>query len=302
MMVGVLISVAFMILLERKILGYGQIRKGPNKVGYMGILQSFGDAIKLFLREQTLLLYLNINIFYLSPVLSLWIILLIWGIIPSFSNYIGIRLGGLFFFCCTSLGVYSLIGRGWSSNSLYSMLGAIRGVAQTISYEVRIALLFLSFIFIIIGYNLIKFKSEQEIIWFFFIFLPIFLRWFVSRLAETNRSPFDFAEGESELISGFNVEYGRGGFALLFLAEYARIIFIRYLIILIYLGGCLGNILIFNFIGIFLCFVFIWVRGTLPRYRYDKLMYLSWKSILPLSLNIIIIYLFLIIALMFWNF
>nr|QIT06591.1 NADH dehydrogenase subunit 1 [Thalassaphorura encarpata] len=295
LMLGVLISVAFMILLERKVLSYSQLRKGPNKVGYLGILQSFGDAMKLFLKEQTLPMYSNLLMFYLSPVLSLLVILLLWGVMPTFSNYMGMVLGGLFFFCCTSLGVYSLMGSGWSSNSFYSMLGTMRGVAQTISYEVSMAILFLSMIFMILSYNLSDFMKNQDFVWFLLIYQPIFLCWFLSSLAETNRSPFDFAEGESELVSGFNIEYGSGGFALLFLAEYASIIFMSYLMILLFLGGI--NIMMMNFMSIFLCFVFIWVRGTLPRYRYDKLMYLSWKSILPISLNMIMIYM---ILGMFW--
>lgn len=291
---------AFIILLERKVLSYSQIRKGPNKVGYLGILQSFGDAIKLFIKEQTLPIFSNLLIFYFRPVLSLLVILVLWGAIPTQSNYMGIRLGALFFFCCTRLGVYSLMGRGWSSNSFYSILGTIRGVAQTISYEVSIALLFLSLIFIVLRYNFFSFYRNQEFLWFLLVFQPIFLCWFLSRLAETNRSPFDFAEGESELVSGFNIEYGRGGFALLFLAEYARIIFISYLIVLLFFGGL--GLLLTNLLGIFLCFVFIWVRGTLPRYRYDKLIYLSWKRILPISLNIIIIYMILGAYLGLWNF
>lgn len=299
-LLGVLVRVAFMILLERKVLSYRQLRKGPNKVGYVGILQSFGDAIKLFIKEQTLPVYSNILIFYLSPVLSLLVILVLWEVIPTFRGYVRMVLGGIFFFCCTSLGVYTLIGRGWSSNSFYSILGTIRGVAQTISYEVSIALLFLCIIFLIVSYDLGKFWVNQEYLWFLLIFQPIFLCWFLSRLAETNRSPFDFAEGESELVSGFNIEYGRGGFALLFLAEYARIILMRYLIVIIFIGGL--SILLMNLIGIFLCFVFIWVRGTLPRYRYDKLMYLSWKRILPISLNLIIVYIIIGFYFGLWNF
>lgn len=183
------------------------------------------------------------------------------------------------------------MGRGWSSNSNYALLGAMRGVAQTISYEVRIALIFISFIFVLGSYSLKNFSLNQSFVWFIFIRLPIYFCWVTSILAETNRTPFDFAEGESELVSGFNVEYGRGGFALLFLAEYGRIIFISYLRVVLFLGGGL-NLVLFNFLGCFLCFWFIWVRGTLPRYRYDKLMYLAWKIFLPLSLNFMLAFVF----------
>lgn len=164
-------------------------------------------------------------------------------------------LGSLFFFCCTSFGVYTLLGRGWSSNSNYALLGAIRGVAQTISYEVAIALLFISRIFIIGSYNLRGFAVNQDYCIFLILIFPVFLMWMSSRLAETNRTPFDFAEGESELVSGFNIEYGRGGFALLFLAEYARIIFISYLIVVVFLG--VEDILILNFFGLLLSYSFI---------------------------------------------
>jgi len=288
--VGVLIRVAFIVLLERKVLGYIQIRKGPNKVGYIGILQRFSDAIKLFVKEQLIPTYSNFFIFYFSPVFSLFIIIVLWSVIPYFSNIFLFNLGGLFFFCCTRFGVYTLIGRGWSSNSNYALLGAIRGVAQTISYEVRIALIFLSFVFILGGYNFLNLSLHQEFIWLVFIFYPLFTCWLTSRLAETNRTPFDFAEGESELVSGFNVEYGRGGFALLFLSEYGRIIFIRYFLVLIFFGGLNGSFLLFNLKGIFFCFLFIWVRGTLPRYRYDKLINLAWKIFLPVSLNFLIFF------------
>jgi len=278
LMVGVLVSVAFIILFERKILRYIQIRRGPNKVGYTGILQSFGDAIKLFIREQTIPSFSNVLPYYFSPVISLFIVLLLWGVIPYFGVTLRFIIGGLFFFfCCTRFGVYVLIGRGWSSNSNYALLGATRGVAQTISYEVRIALIFLSFVFVVIRYGLYNFGVTQYFVWFLVVCFPLFVCWIASILAETNRTPYDFSEGESELVSGFNIEYGRGGFALLFLAEYGRIIFISYLLVLLFMGG-VTNIWVFNFLGCFLCMWFIWVRGTLPRFRYDKLIYLAWKS------------------------
>jgi NADH-ubiquinone oxidoreductase chain 1 len=196
--------------------------------------------------------------------------------------------GGIFFFCCTSFSVYTLMGRGWSSNRNYAIIGAIRGVAQTISYEVRIALIFLRLIFLLGCFNINIFNINQSFIWFIFLFYPLYFCWLTSRIAETNRTPFDFSEGESELVSGFNVEYGRGGFALLFLSEYGRIIFMSYLITLIFFGGLEYNtFFLFNLKSIFFCFLFIWVRGTLPRYRYDKLINLAWKIFLPISLNII---------------
>nr|UBQ34409.1 NADH dehydrogenase subunit 1 [Homidia koreana] len=283
LVVCVLVSVAFMVLLERKVLGYVQIRKGPNKVGYMGILQSFGDAVKLFIKEQFLPSSSNFLIYYFSPVFSLFVMLLLWVLISFESLFLNFMLGGLFFFCCTSFGVYTLMGSGWSSNSNYALLGAMRGVAQTISYEVSMALIFLSLVFLVTEYNFFSVVSVQYLVWFIFLMFPIFLCWVCSSLAETNRTPFDFAEGESELVSGFNIEYGSGGFALLFLAEYGSIIFMSFLIVLLFLGGGLffsGLI----FLGVFFCFWFIWVRGTLPRFRYDKLMYLAWKSFLPVSL------------------
>nr|UIR97937.1 NADH dehydrogenase subunit 1 [Cyphoderus sp.] len=292
LVVGVLISVAFMVLFERKILGYIQIRKGPNKVGWTGILQSFGDAIKLFIKEQYFPISANLLVYYLSPVLSLFIMLLIWPIMPWGVYAVNFSYGVIFFFCCTGFGVYTLMGSGWSSNSNYALLGAIRGVAQTISYEVSMALLFLSLIFLTLSYNCVELLNSQYIIWFYLIMFPVLLCWVASCLAETNRTPFDFAEGESELVSGFNIEYGSGGFALLFLAEYGSIIFMSYLITLMFGGGSvLMGFFIYNIIGCFFCYWFIWVRGTMPRYRYDKLMYLAWKCFLPVSLWFIILYL-----------
>lgn len=289
LVICVLVSVAFLTLLERKVLGYIQIRKGPNKVGIIGIPQPFCDAIKLFTKEQTYPLVSNFLPYYLSPVFSFFLALITWICMPMLINLYRFNLGLLFFLCCTSLGVYTVIIAGWSSNSNYALLGSLRAVAQTISYEVRLALILLSFVFLIGNYNIIQFIFYQTYIWFLFIILPIGLVWFSSCLAETNRTPFDFAEGESELVSGFNIEYRRGGFALIFLAEYARILFMRILFALIFLGGDITSF-VFYFKLIFISFVFIWVRGTLPRFRYDKLIYLAWKSFLPFSLNYLIFF------------
>lgn len=287
LIVCVLVRVAFLTLLERKVLGYIQIRKGPNKVGLIGVPQPFCDAIKLFTKEQTYPLVSNYLAYYISPIFSLFLALVVWLCIPYLINLFNFNLGALFFLSCARLGVYTVIIAGWSSNSSYAMLGGLRAVAQTISYEVSLALILLSFVFLIERYNLIFFDYFQQNIWLLFICFPLSLAWLISCLAETNRTPFDFAEGESELVSGFNVEYRRGGFALIFIAEYARILFIRILFSLIFLGGNLLR-LFFYLKLCFIAFVFIWVRGTLPRFRYDKLIYLAWKSFLPLSLNFLI--------------
>nr|CAH59878.1 NADH dehydrogenase subunit 1 [Zygaena dorycnii dorycnii] len=289
LILGVLIGVAFLTLLERKVLGYIQIRKGPNKVGIMGILQPFSDAIKLFTKEQTYPLFSNYMSYYFSPIISFILSLMIWLLIPYYFNMISFNLGLMFFFCCTSLGVYSVMIAGWSSNSNYALLGGLRSVAQTISYEVSLVLIMMSSIIFIMDFNLMLFNEYQNIIWFFFLMIPLSLCWFSSSLAETNRTPFDFAEGESELVSGFNVEYSSGGFALIFMAEYSSILFMSMFFCLMYLGGYNLN-LFFYFKLVLISFLFIWVRGTLPRYRYDKLMYLAWKSYLPISLNFIIFF------------
>nr|QZZ18175.1 NADH dehydrogenase subunit 1 [Badamia exclamationis] len=289
LIIGVMIGVAFLTLLERKVLGYIQIRKGPNKVGFMGLLQPFSDAIKLFTKEQMYLNYSNYMSYYFSPIISFILSLMIWMLIPYYFNMISFSLGILFFFCCTSLGVYTLMVAGWASNSNYSLLGGLRAVAQTISYEVSMALILLSCIILVMDFNLVKFSMYQSLVWFIFLMMPLSLCWLSSSLAETNRTPFDFAEGESELVSGFNIEYSSGGFALIFLAEYASILFMSLIYVLIYLGGYELS-LMFYFKVVFISFFFIWVRGTLPRYRYDKLMYLSWKTYLPVSLNFLMLF------------
>ena len=289
LIICVLVRVAFVTLLERKILGYIQIRKGPNIVGIMGLLQPFADAIKLFTKEQTKPTISNFLPYYLSPVFSLFISLLAWSIIPYQTGLINFNIGVLFFLCCLRLGVYSTIRAGWASNCKYSMLGSLRAVAQTISYEVSLALILLSFIFLTGGFDLDLFTRYQTSLWIIWFTFPLSLIWLASCLAETNRTPFDFAEGESELVSGFNTEYRRGGFALIFMAEYASILFIRILFVLIFLGADPCS-LFFYLKLVIIAFVFIWVRGTLPRLRYDKLIYLAWKRFLPVSLNYLLFF------------
>nr|AMH85720.1 NADH dehydrogenase subunit 1 [Chrysomya albiceps]QUL58862.1 NADH dehydrogenase subunit 1 [Chrysomya villeneuvi] len=289
LIIFVLVSVAFLTLLERKVLGYIQIRKGPNKVGIAGIPQPFCDAIKLFTKEQTYPLLSNYISYYFSPIFSLFLSLLVWMCMPMFVKLFSFNLGLLFFLCCTSLGVYTVMIAGWSSNSNYALLGGLRAVAQTISYEVSLALVLLSFVFLIGGYNMLMFYKYQMFIWFLFIMFPMALVWFSISLAETNRTPFDFAEGESELVSGFNVEYSSGGFALIFLAEYASILFMSMLFCVMFLGSDVFSFMFYIKLT-FVSFMFIWVRGTLPRFRYDKLMYLAWKSFLPFSLNFLLFF------------
>nr|URX53732.1 NADH dehydrogenase subunit 1 [Postelectrotermes sp. 2 AB-2022a] len=290
LIIFVLVGVAFLVLLERSVLGYVHIRSGPNKVGFIGLFQPFSDAIKLFSSEQYFPLVSNYLSYYFSPVFSLFLSLFIWVLVPYFSGFISFDLGLLFFLCCTSLGVYTVMVAGWSSNSNYSLLGGLRSVAQTISYEVSLALILLSFVFLIRGYNLVDFYYFQVYLWLIFLTFPLSLVWFISCLAETNRTPFDFAEGESELVSGFNVEYGAGGFALIFLAEYASILFMSLLFCVVFLGCDLSSLLFYVKLS-FVSYLFIWVRGTLPRFRYDKLMYLAWSSFLPLSLNYLLFFL-----------
>nr|UGS80255.1 NADH dehydrogenase subunit 1 [Eolachesilla chilensis] len=289
MMIMVLVGVAFLTLLERKVLGYIQIRKGPNKVGYMGLLQPFSDAIKLFTKETTYPLKANYLVYYFCPIISFSLIFLGWMLMPYMWVMMNFNFGLLFFMVCLSLGVYGIMAAGWSSNSSYSLLGGLRAVAQTISYEVSLVFIFLNMLILCSSYSLLDFYFFQSFCWFIFINLPLFKLFFTSMLAETNRTPFDFAEGESELVSGFNIEYSSGGFALIFLAEYASILFMSMIVSVVFLGGDVKNLMFF-FIISFISFMFIWLRGTLPRYRYDKLMNLCWKSFLPVSLLLMMFY------------
>lgn len=286
----ILVSVGFVTLLERKVLGYIQLRKGPNKVGFIGLLQPFSDGLKLFFKEQTFPYKSNFIIYYLSPIFMLILSIIIWCLYPIIINLYNFNYGILFFICCTGLGVYGVILSGWSSNSNYALLGSLRCVAQTISYEVSIALIIICLIIFVFSFNLIDFIYYQYYIWFVFFSLPLFFCWLASCLAETNRSPFDFAEGERELVSGFNVEYSGSGFAFIFLSEYINIIFIRILTVVIFIGCDLFSILFYIRV-LLIIFWFIWVRGTLPRFRYDKLIYLTWKGFLPFTLNYLFFYL-----------
>nr|AEZ55656.1 NADH dehydrogenase subunit 1 [Byrrhus sp. MJTNT-2012] len=290
LIIFVLMGVAFLTLMERKVLGYIQIRKGPNKVGILGIPQPFSDAIKLFTKESIYPMMSNYYVYYMSPVINLFLSLMIWLCSPFLTVLVNFNFSILFFLCISSLSVYSVMVAGWSSNSNYSLLGSIRSVAQVISYEVSLALILISFMILVLSFSLMNFLKFQIYLWFFFLSFPLCLIWFVSMLAETNRTPFDFAEGESELVSGFNVEYSSGGFALIFLAEYSSILFMSLIFVILFLGSDLFSLLFFLKM-VFVSFIFIWVRGTLPRFRYDKLMYLAWKSFLPVSLNFLLLFL-----------
>nr|YP_009471706.1 NADH dehydrogenase subunit 1 [Altiverruca navicula]AVI15452.1 NADH dehydrogenase subunit 1 [Altiverruca navicula] len=288
LLICVLVSVAFITLLERKILGYMQVRKGPSKVGMSGVLQPFSDAIKLFSKEQTWSYVSNYLMYFFSPVFMFFMSLFLWVLIPFDSGFFDFKFGFFFFLCVISLGVYPLMLAGWSSNSKYSLLGGLRGVAQTISYEVSLALAILSFIVIISELSLEEFIEFQTSFYLVYFFFMLSMVWIVSCVAEMNRTPFDFAEGESELVSGFNVEYSSGGFALLFLGEYAMIILMSSVMVVLFLGGLMSLIFFFK-VGFFI-FLILWLRGTFPRYRYDKLMSLAWKSILPFSLHMLFLY------------
>lgn len=277
------LSIAFYTLLERKALGYIQLRKGPNKVGLIGIPQPFADAIKLFCKEQSKPTLSNYAPYLISPICALALALLLWSIFPHSSPRFFVKFRVLFFLCVSSLNVYTTLAAGWSSNSKYALLGALRGVAQTISYEVRMALILLSVLLILTSFNFRCILLNQST-WPALIVFPMFFRWYITTLAETNRTPFDFAEGESELVSGFNIEYSRGRFALIFIAEYARIIIISVFTTTLFIPISLGipvSDTLHTLISFFVAFTFIWVRGTLPRIRYDRLIALTWKSFLP---------------------
>nr|ALM88016.1 NADH dehydrogenase subunit 1 [Rhinichthys osculus] len=301
--VPILLAVAFLTLLERKVLGYMQLRKGPNVVGPYGLLQPIADGVKLFIKEPIRPSTSSPFLFLVTPILALTLALILWAPMPMPHPVIDLNLGVLFMLALSSLAVYSILGSGWASNSKYALIGALRAVAQTISYEVSLGLILLSVIVFSGGYTLQTFNTAQESIWLLIPAWPLAAMWYISTLAETNRAPFDLTEGESELVSGFNVEYAGGPFALFFLAEYANILLMNTLSAVLFLGtsyfpGAPELTTVSLMVkAAFLSIVFLWVRASYPRFRYDQLMHLVWKNFLPLTLALVLWHISLPIAL-----
>nr|QLD96971.1 NADH dehydrogenase subunit 1 [Chiropterargas confusus] len=281
----VLVSVAFFTLLERKILGYVHMRKGPIKVGFMGLVQPFSDVIKLFAKMTSNLLYVNYSIYMLVPSLSLLLMFMLWILYLWKNDQLLMENGLLYLLCVLSLGVYVIMGAGWSSNSKYAILGGYRGLAQVMSYEVGMVMLMMGILCLVGNYNISYFKEYQEDYKFFYGYFVVMIMWFVSCLAEVNRSPFDLSEGESELVSGYNVEYYSYGFAMLFMSEYGYIMYMSMISSVLFFGE-LG---FFNLKMLIFMYLYLLVRGTLVRFRYDMLMMMAWKVILPVSINLFIL-------------
>jgi NADH-quinone oxidoreductase subunit H len=292
-----LLAVAYLTLMERKVIGAMQLRKGPNVVGWFGILQPLADGLKLMLKEVIMPMKANKILFLLAPIITFVLALIGWAVIPFSQNFVvaDLNVGVTYLLATSSLGVYGIIIAGWASNSKYAFLGAIRSSAQMISYEVSIGLIIISVVLCAGSLNLTKIVLAQKELWYAVPMFPMFILFFISALAETNRHPFDLPEAESELVAGYNVEYASMPFAMFFLGEYANMILICAFASVLFLGGWLpicNNefcLAIPGFVWLclkilFLLFCFIWVRATLPRYRYDQLMRLGWKVFLPISL------------------
>nr|WJJ70241.1 NADH dehydrogenase subunit 1 [Halistemma rubrum] len=294
--VPVLISVAYLTLAERKILGYTQSRKGPNVVGIYGLLQPLADGVKLFCKEIIIPNHVSVTLYLWAPILALTLALTSWSLAPLGNDIVfnNLNLGLLIIFALSTIGVYAILISGWSSNSKYAFLGALRAGAQMISYEVCIGLIIINIILCVGSFNLNNIIIYQKnSIWLIVPLLGAAFMFFICSLAETNRAPFDLTEGESELVSGYNVEYSSMSFALFFLAEYCHIIFMSYLFVILFCGSSkllFIDITLILFIKLMIVtFIFIWVRTSYPRLRYDQLMYLLWKTYLPLSIGLVII-------------
>lgn len=297
LVVPLLLGVAFMVLTERKVMGSMQRRKGPSVVGIFGILQPIADGLKLLVKEPVLPSNANIAVFLAAPVITFMLALLTWAVVPFGPGLVlaDLNVGLLYMFAVSSLGVYGVIMAGWSSNSKYAFLGALRSAAQMVSYEVSLGLILITVLLCVGSLNLSEIVNAQQTVWFGLPLFPLMLLFFISCLAETNRAPFDLPEAEAELVAGYNVEYSSMGFALFFLGEYANMIVMSSLCAIMFLGGWLPplNLSILYWVPsgfwlgvkvVFFLFGFVWVRAAFPRYRYDQLMRIGWKVFLPLSL------------------
>ncbi|EDP66352.1 NADH dehydrogenase subunit G [alpha proteobacterium BAL199] len=295
--VPLLVAVAYLTFFERKVIAAMQLRKGPNVVGPFGLLQPLADGVKLLAKETILPSGANKIVFLLAPMLTFVLSLIAWAVIPFGPDMVlaDINVGVLYLFAISSLGVYGVIMAGWASNSKYAFLGALRSAAQMVSYEVSIGFVIITVLLCVGSLNLNDIVEAQRTVWFAIPLLPMFVIFFVSALAETNRAPFDLPEGESELVAGYFVEYSSMSFALFFLGEYANMILMSGMTVVLFMGGWLPpfDIAPFNWLpgpiwfGLkiaFVLFFFLWVRATFPRYRYDQLMRLGWKVFLPFSL------------------
>ena len=297
LVVPLLVAVAYLTLAERKVMASMQRRKGPNVIGFFGILQPLADGLKLLIKEPVLPSSANTVVFLAAPVVTFLLALISWAVIPFGEGMVlsDLDIGMLYIFAISSLGVYGVIMAGWSSNSKYAFLGALRSTAQMVSYEVSLGLIIITVLMCVGSLNLSEIVLAQEEVWFAVPLFPLLLLFFISCLAETNRAPFDLPEAEAELVAGYNVEYSSMGFALFFLGEYANMIMMSVLCVILFLGGWLLplSLTIFYWIPgsfwlgiktIFFLFLYIWVRAAFPRFRYDQLMRLGWKVFLPLAL------------------
>jgi len=293
----VAVSVAFLVWFERKVIAAMTLRRGPNVVGPWGLLQSFADFLKLFLKETIIPTGASRIVFLAAPVLTFILAFLAWSVIPFAPGWVisDLNVGVLFLFAVSSLGVYGIVMAGWASNSRYPFLGALRSAAQMVSYEVSMGFVIVTVLLVVGSLNLSSIVEAQKTVWFAIPLFPMFLIFFISALAETNRHPFDLPEAEAELVAGYQVEYSAVPFVLFFLGEYANMILMSAMTAVLFLGGWLPpfDIAPFNWLPgplwfvlkiTFLLFLFIWVRATFPRYRYDQLMRLGWKIFLPFSL------------------